>query len=621
MQEQFKILSARDHARTRIGMYMGSANLEQNEQFVNGEWRLVTYVPAINKMISEILDNSIDEAIRTQFSYANRIDISIQDDWITVTDNGRGIPQDLVEVSATGEKILRPVAAWTLTNAGTSFTEDRTTIGANGVGASVTGFLSSEFIGETWQNNQMVKVHINSHGDQFDIVTSTSRKSGNGTQVKFTPDFNLFELKSLSEHDTIALIEDRISGLQLAFPEIVFSFNKKRIQTNTLKKYAELFTDGPDATVISCQTDDLLFFVCSSVDGFRSNSFVNGVNTRLGGSYVDFIINGIVDELTTMIKRKYKIDVVKSTIKGGMTFIKFARNFTDARYDSQTKERLTSPLSQIKSHYINSDGPDFKKLAKKILAADDIIMPIVEAQIAKKAAADNRDAKKEQKKLKRIKVAKHIPASTRDATLFLMEGDSAVAFFPNVRDPKKAGAYPLGGVVRNTWMLEPNEVLKNKEMSEVISILGLDIMNPDSVDNMNYQYIATLTDADYDGNHIAALLMAFFYKFWPRLFTEGRVMMTRTPIMITQHKKKDIWSYTYEEAHTTKSNHPKADHRYIKGLGLLQEAEYSVIINDPVMDVVTIDEAKWFEVMFGKDTQPRKEWLTNNIPTMIGSQI
>jgi len=97
MSEQFKILTARQHVRERIGMYMGSSAREPIERFMMGQWDRVEYVPALSKMIDEILDNSIDEAIRTNFKYANKIDVSIKmDNSITVTDNGRGIPHELV---------------------------------------------------------------------------------------------------------------------------------------------------------------------------------------------------------------------------------------------------------------------------------------------------------------------------------------------------------------------------------------------------------------------------------------------------------------------------------------------------------------------------------------------
>ena len=610
MTEQFKILSAREHVRIRTGMYLGSTAVESIDRFLLGEWKPCQYVPALLKMIDEILDNSIDEAIRTGFKNANKIDVTIDGDTVTVTDNGRGIPQEEIVDSETGKKILRPVAAWTRVNAGTSFNDDRVTIGTNGVGSAATNFLSTSFTGVTWQKGNKITVNCTDGGLNTEV--KITKISGSGTSVSFVPDFELFEIDSIQDLDTVSLVEDRLISLQMAFPEIKFSFNGSKIQITDLKKYSALFTDDPKSVVIE-KSDNLSFFFASSVDGFRTNSFINGVNTRQGGSYIDYIINGIVDELSTMIKKKHKIDVAKSTIKGGITFILFARNFANPNFDSQTKERLTNPMSNVKEHYEVSGVKNHSFLAKKIFNTPDIIEPIIEAQLAKKMAADKRAATLAQKKLKKVKVAKHISATNDQAMLALVEGDSAIGFCLKVRDANKLGAYPLRGVIMNTWDMKPADILKNKELSELIAILGLDINDPDSVDNMQYKDIATLTDADHDGaGHITPLLIAFFYKFWPRILEEDRMHIIRSPIMISTNGKDTKWFFTYEEANKFKETCKGYSHRYIKGLGALTEEEYSRVINDPVLDTVSIDDGKYLQMMFGTDSQLRKEFMMEN---------
>lgn len=607
-KEVFKILTPREHVRERIGMYMGSSAREEVDRFVLGKWKTAVYVPALSKMIDEILDNSIDEAIRTGFKFANKIDVTIEGETVTVTDNGRGIPQEEVQDSATGEKIPRPVAAWTRVNAGTSFDNERVTIGTNGVGSSATNFLSTEFIGRTWQNGNLLEVHCTNGGLETQI--KNKKHAGNGTMVSFTPDFSLFEVNSLSELDTVELVEDRLTSLQMAFPEIVFSFNKKKIHITDLKKYSGMFAEE-GASVIIEKTDNLSFFFAASVDGFRTNSFINGVNTRQGGTYVEYVVNGVVDELLSLIKKKHKIEVAKSVIKNGLTFVMFARNFVNPKFDSQTKERLTNPMSNIKEHYEGSGSHIAQYIAKKIFAANDIVEPIIAAQLAKKMADERRDALVAQKKLKKVKVAKHISANNDQATLCLVEGDSAMGFLLKVRDPSKIGAYPLRGVIMNTWDMKPAEVLKNKELSELVAILGLDINNPNSIDDMTYRNVATLTDSDHDGSgHISPLIVAFFYKFWPRLLTEKRIKITRSPIMISTNGKDTKWFYNYEEANTFKQDCKGYTHRYIKGLGSLTEPEYNDVINKPVWDTVTVDDASYFQMMFGGDADVRKEFMT-----------
>lgn len=606
MTEKFEILTAREHVQRRIGMYMGSASKETVERFVLGKWKVATYVPALSKMIDEILDNSVDEAIRTGFKFANKIDVSVKENKITVTDNGRGIPQEDVLDATTGKKIPRPVAAWTKTNAGTSFNDDRVTIGTNGVGSAATNFLSASFHGRTWRDGKLIEVVCTSGSET--VKVNTRGHAGNGTEVSFIPDFTWFETESLAELDTLELLEDRLVSLQLAFPEIKFTFNGKKLIQPDLRRYAELFTEGSSVLI---KEETLAFFFSASEDGFRTTSYTNGVNTRQGGAYVDFVVNGVVDELVSMIKRKHKIDVVKSTIKGGLTFVLFARNFTNPKFDSQTKERLTNTAGQCREHYEAAGGPEFKKLAQKIMAAEDIIQPIIAAQLAKKEIQDTRAAIQAQKKLKKVKVAKHVAANRPDATLKVVEGDSAMGFLLKVRDANKVGAFPLRGVIMNTWDMKPADVLKNKELGELVAVLGLDISDPDSVDQMTYKEVAALTDADHDGaGHISPLLIAFFYKFWPRLVTEGRVLLTRTPMMISTNGKSSKWFYNYGEAQTFKQNNPKWNHRYIKGLGSLTEVEYHTIINEPVYDVVSVDDANYFQLMFGDDAAPRKEFMT-----------
>lgn len=605
MAETFAILSARDHIRKRIGMYLGSASKEEVERFVLGEWKKTTYIPALLKMIDEVIDNSVDEAIRTRFKFANRIDVSIIGDTVTVSDNGRGIPQDDV-LTPEGEKIPRPLAAWTRVNAGTSFDDERVTIGTNGVGSSATNFLSSSFIGKTWQNGSLLEVVCTDGCNSTDV--KNKKKVGNGTEVTFTPDFSFFEVDSLQEFDTIPLVEDRLVSLQMCFPEIKFSFNGEKIQISDLKKYSTLFTPE-EASVVLERNDDLSFFFAASDDGFRSNSFINGVNTRQGGVYVDYIVNSVVDELLAMIKKKHKIDVVKSTIKSGLTFVLFARNFTNPKFDSQTKERLTNSYGDVKTHYETAKAKDFSYLAKKLFAANDIIEPIIAAQLAKKEQQERRDALQAQKKLRKVKVAKHISASSPNATLFLTEGQSASGFCIKVRNPKLHGMYPLRGKVMNIWEMKPSEVLKNKELSELVAVLGLDINDPNSVCDMDYKNIAILADADKDGGHIAALLVTFFYKFWPKLLEQGKVRITRTPIMISKKGKDTRWFYSYKDAEEFKRDAKGYDHRFIKGLGSLEEGEYSIILNDPTMDVVTVDNSLMFEMMFGGDSSNRKEFM------------
>jgi len=139
--------------------------------------------------------------------------------------------------------------------------------------------------------------------------------------------------------------------------------------------------------------------------------------------------------------------------------------------------------------------------------------------------------------------------------------------------------------------------------------LGLNINDPKSYREMNYSKIAIMCDADKDGYHIASLLVAFFYKFWPSLIENGSVGIVRSPIMISTKGSETKWFYTYKEAREFKENSKGYKHRYIKGLGSLETDEYSVIVNDPVLDNVSVDNPDLFDMMFGKDSEKRKQFM------------
>lgn len=167
----------------------------------------------------------------------------------------------------------------------------------------------------------------------------------------------------------------------------------------------------------------------------------------------------------------------------------------------------------------------------------------------------------------------------------------------------------MRGVTLSVWTETPTKVLKNKEFSELIAILGLDIGDKKSYKNMTYENVAILTDADHDGEKIATLLLSFFYKYWPDMVNEGRLKLTRTPIMISTDGKDTKWFYSYDSANEFKNNSKGYKHRYIKGLASLKEKEYDQIINKPKLDTLTVSDPSLLDMMFGDDTDVRKEFM------------
>lgn len=190
--QKVKILDDRTHIRRRPNMYVGSTTYEPHARFVFGEYKTVSYVPGIVKIIDEIIDNSVDEAIRTNFQFANKIDVSIDGATITVKDNGRGIPQELIE-DENGKEIPSPVAAWTKARSGGNFEDDaeRKTQGMNGVGSALTNFFSEWFTGTTCDGENTITVKCTDGASN--VSWSTKKNGTQGTTVQFMPDFDMFD--------------------------------------------------------------------------------------------------------------------------------------------------------------------------------------------------------------------------------------------------------------------------------------------------------------------------------------------------------------------------------------------------------------------------------------------
>lgn len=605
IKNEIKVLSDVEHIKKRSGMYIGSSANEAHERFLFGEYKSVTYVPGLVKLIDEIIDNSVDEAIRTNFKFANKIDVKISNNKVTVSDNGRGIPQAMV-VDQTGEEIPGPVAAWTIPKAGGNFGDDaeRKTGGMNGVGSSLTNIFSVMFTGVTCDGENEITVRC-SNGMENKSWTTRKGKS-KGTSVEFIPDFEHFETNTMGEiYNEITL--DRLQTLAVVYPDIQFTFNGKKVDGN-FKKFAKQFGEN----VVIQETDNVSMAFATSPDGFRHLTYVNNIHTKNGGHHVECVFDDICEHLLPGIKKKYKgIEVSKARVKECLTMLMFIRDMSNMRFDSQTKERLTSPFGEIRAHI----QIDAKKIANAILKDEGLIMPIVEAALARKLAAEKAAETKANKKAAKAKVQKHIKANLygkdADTTLFLTEGDSAIGYLIEVRDRELHGGYPLRGKFMNTWGMSGVDIMKNKEAFDICAITGLTIGDED-ISSMGYRNIAIMTDADVDGTgSIYPSLLAFFTQ-WPQLYKEGRVRFVKTPVIIAQIGKEQKWFYDLPEYEAAKDKLPKHSIRYIKGLGSLQKSEYKQMIMNPKYDVVQLpdDWKEQFEMLLGKDPAPRKVWMS-----------
>lgn len=606
-KNNFKMMDDREYMLHRPEIFIGSMQKSEFNNIFNFTYQSKTYVPALVKIIEEIIDNSVDATIRSNFKEGLNISVNIKDEalwgWsVEVSDDASGIPVEL------HDGIYQAELCWTRPRAGSNFDDDgRVTIGRNGVGSACTNFFSKSFLGISGNGKECVTVETTDNC--LNVKSHHHHCKTKGTTVKFFPDLARFGVDSI-EQDVIDVIKDRLTNMSICYPKINFRFNDARISIKNPTQLGKLFHEK----AISLDHDNYNIVIAPSGDDeeFRHLSYFNGISIKNGGNHIDYFMSSLCAEMIPMIKRKWKIEVLQNQIKQHLLIAFWVRNFPNLKFDSQSKERVTNTNGEIKSFL----DIDFKKLAKKIVDTDEIIKPAVESIIRKKEQQDRNAANKELKKNK--KIANHIPANGNSLNniIFLCEGLSSSGMGVNVRDANKHGFYSLRGKVMNTHGMTFSQIMKNKELSELISVIGLDI-NSDKIRDANGEYqlnygtIAILTDADVDGSDIFCQLVNFFSR-WNGLFEENRIVRVNTPLFICKKKgKPNKYYYTFDEYESAKGELSGYEVSYVKGLGTMDKDEYKeTIITNPNLVAVKIDDGcKSLDMIFGDDTKQRKDWL------------
>ena len=609
-----KVLDECSHVLLRPTMYVGSTEIEIAKLWIFDEGKIVQkeirYIPALVKLVDEVISNSIDEGFKTDFKYSNKISIDLTDTKITVQDNGRGLPADID--AGTGE--YKSVLAFTRLKAGSNFNDEdkQTSIGRFGVGVSLVNIFSKRFEVKSI-NTHHKYTHLVCENNNKDITNKKVKEvaSNNfGTEIIYEPDLTYFFKDLRPDYEVLdnvrKLIEKRIYDLSMIFPEITFKLNGKKVNASKFKEYCKLINGH-----FILHEDGYKLAICPAPDDFTYLSFVNGVDTLRGGTHVDLVMNLIQNALKELIKKKYKIEVKPSDIKSRLCCILSVRGLNNLKFDSQTKEKLVNPFADLAETLKNI--PD--KFYKNIMDTPEIIDPIVEAYLLKEKLREKLDVKNKQKQIQRKKIPKLIEANSSERSkciLFLAEGDSASNRFVEVRNINSQAMLPLTGKILNIYDCTDKEVLENNVIQNIISVIGLDIHRPEDLNNLRYSEIVILTDADVDGHSISALLINLFYKYWPKMFAKGMIKKYLSPIVIAK-KGKDIRRFYDLEEYTEKSKNLDSGWNltYNKGLGGLDKNEYSIMINEPIAYTFREDDAtrSKLEVIFGSDSNKRKDWL------------
>ena len=575
---EFKVLDDRQHVLERPSMYIGGVSLVNQDQWIvdqeTGKFKYETLhvVPGLLKIINEIIDNSIDVAIDTNFKAATKIQVKIDNASVTVIDNGIGIPVKRLD-NCDDERLL-PEIAWTTLRSGTSFGDDREKIGANGLGSVAANIFSKVFIAtsDDGKKQQTIKCYDNMSEIKAGKAKPSSGKSG--VEVYFEPDLNRFGLSEIDQtHQN--LVYQRLFNLAISFPKIKFSFNGKQISISE-KKFASMFSEN--ALVESSDNTTICVFP-NEYDEFKFYAQLNGLNTFLGGSHIDYIANEITSRIRDKLVKKYKT-LRPGDIKNKMGLAVVLTGFKNPEFNSQSKEELKNAWSDISKHIAGKI--DFDVFAKKLLKCDAFIDPIVETFKIK----EEFKARQELKQAKKVKVKsdKYMSPIGEHKYLFLCEGQSAQSSLCSCLGRDGCGYYACRGLPINCLDNSMQKIAANQEFKDVMNILGLDITKDAENKTIDFDKIVIATDQDLDGIHLGSMLIGWFRKFAPNLFNEGRICKLQTPLIIVKDKKDNIKEYFFDLDSFKKwekvSHNSQLKVFYQKGLGSIERSDMNWLMSN-----------------------------------------
>lgn len=601
----FQLLTDEQHVLKRKGLYVGEdSQVKVKGYFIKDEkceYSELEINPALCKIVNEIIDNSVDEYIRTNGKYANKINVNMKltlDSFeVSVSDNGSGIPVRIIE----GTDEYQPVLCWSRAKAGSNFGDENVGAGTYGVGSFLTYVFSDTFVGETHDGTSKL---VFKKPYQVDVTASKKH----GTTVTFSPDLAHFNVNMSQEiyYSHREFIKQRLINLSLCYPKIQFTFNDENVSIKMIETFAKAINEN----YIIEQKDKFSVIVSTTAEyqEFRQHCYANGLYNINGGSIIDYISSQLSAALIPLIKKKYKIEVSTGQIKNNLFIGFFGTNFVNLKFDSQTKERVTNSVKEV-AEYFNYD---FSVLAKKVMQSEAIIDPIVQAILFKKAQAENLELARQQKKAKNEKVLNHIPATfkiTEECSCFIVEGLSARGFMLNVRESNKLGMFSLQGKIDNVSKLSSaKELMDVKVLRELMISLGLKVNQ--SPKEMNYGKIILATDADVDGSAISMLLINFFSLWGYEIF--DKIYRVLPPLYSSNKKGATKYYYSQEEFDANKNNLKGHEIVYYKGLGSLDENAFGDMINNPRLIKIQWDDEsqKYLNMLFDKKNEnKRKDWL------------
>ncbi|HGD6695065.1 TPA: DNA topoisomerase IV subunit B [Streptococcus agalactiae] len=626
--DAIQVLEGLDAVRKRPGMYIGS-----------------TDGTGLHHLVWEIVDNAVDEALS---GFGNRIDVIINKDGsITVTDHGRGMPTGM---HAMGKPTVEVI--FTVLHAGGKFGQGgyKTSGGLHGVGSSVVNALSSWLEVEIIRDGAIYRQRFENGGKPVTTLKKigTAPKSKSGTSVSFMPDQSVFSTIDF-KFNTIA---ERLKESAFLLKNVTLTLTDNRSEEaghlefhyeNGVQDFVEYLNEDKETLtpIMFFEGEEQEFHIEVALqynDGFSDNilSFVNNVRTKDGGTHETGLKSAITKSMndyarkTGLLKEKDK-NLEGSDYREGLSAIlSILVPEEHLQFEGQTKDKLGSPLARPIVDGIVSEKLTYFLMENGDLASN-LIRKAIKARDAREAARKARDESRNGKKSKKDKgllSGKLTPAQSKNAKkneLYLVEGDSAGGSAKQGRDRKFQAILPLRGKVLNTAKAKMADIIKNEEINTMIHTIGAGVGPDFNIDDINYDKVIIMTDADTDGAHIQTLLLTFFYRYMRPLVEEGHVYIALPPLykMSKGKGKKEIVEYAWTdiELEELRQKFGKGSllQRY-KGLGEMNADQlWETTMNPETRTLirVTIEDLARAErrvnVLMGDKVPPRRQWIEDNV--------
>lgn len=637
ISKKYVKLDQKEHVLTCPGMYIGSVETDVCDTWVyqQDEKKMVKqqlkYVPGLFKIFDEILVNAIDHAVRLKMKKPEEVgscvkNIKVNIDKVTgvieVFNDGDGI--EVVKHTEHNVYIPELIFGNLLTSTNYDKDEERIIGGQNGIGAKACNIFSTSFRIETIDAARKL-MYVQVFENNMTVANEpqiTPYKKKPYTKITFCPDYKRFGMDTLSD-DMFHVMKKRVyDACAVTDKDVTIWLNEEKLEYKTFEKYVDLYLGTKsDHVRVHEVVNDRWEIVASYNDfsGFEQVSFVNGIWTLRGGKHVDYIANQITRKLIDLIaKRRKDVSVKPHSVKENLIlFIKC--NIVNPKFDSQSKETLTTPSTMFGSKAEISD-----KFIEKLYKSG-IVEKLVEIsnmqghQDMKKTDGKKKDTIRGILKLDDANWAG--TSKSHECTLILTEGDSAktmaIAGLSKVgRD--KFGVFPLRGKVLNVKDIAMKKIMENEEITNLKKILGLETGKPyASVNDLRYGRIMVLTDQDVDGSHIKGLLFNLFHSMWPTLLKNTTFITCMMTPIVKVKKGAHVQSfYNLTDFENWKNTiAPKEWHiKYYKGLGTSTEDEaMEYFQNMRVINYKYTGEPsdEKIELAFNKKkSDDRKEWLS-----------